>query len=84
MDRPGCVEVFGLNRGQIAAFLYHGRMDLRPAGWQGACPWLLVDAELQPSMASALDVSGWQLVSSIRRPVDKDDNVLLYRKADPR
>jgi hypothetical protein len=59
-------------------------MDLRHAGWQGACPWMLVAAELQPSMASALDTSGWQLVSIIRRPVDKDDYVLLYRKADSR
>jgi hypothetical protein len=84
MDRPGCVEVFGLSRGQVAAFRYHGQMDLRHAGWQGACPWMLVAAELQPSMASALDTSGWQLVSIIRRPVDKDDYVLLYRKADSR
>jgi hypothetical protein len=84
MDRPGCVEVFGLSRAQVAAFRYHGQMDLRHAGWQGACPWILVAAELQPSMASALDTSGWQLVSIVRRPVDRDDYVLLYRKADSR
>jgi hypothetical protein len=84
IDRPGCVEVFGLTRAQLAAFRYHGNLEMRPAGWQGACHWLLVASALQPSMASALDTSGWQLVSIIRRPVDKDDNVLLYRKADSR
>ncbi len=81
MDRPGCVETFGLSRGQLAAFLYHGQMDLRSAGRQSACPWLLAAAQVQPSMALALDMRGWRLVSSIRRPSDPDDNVLLYRKA---
>ncbi|MCM2251373.1 MAG: hypothetical protein NDJ19_03325, partial [Ramlibacter sp.] len=58
------------------------RMDLRPAVWDGACPWLLVAAEFQPAMASALETGGWNLVSTIRRPVDKDDYVLLFEKAD--
>ena len=80
MDRPGCVEAFGLTRGQIAAFRYHGQMELRPATRQGNCPWLLAAAQLQPSMAVALDMRGWQLVSSVRRPADANDNVLLYRK----
>ena len=84
MDRPGCVESFGLNRGQVAAFRYHGQMDLRPAGRHGSCPWLLVAARAQPSIATALDMKGWQLVSSVRRPVDAEDNVLLYRKVAPR
>jgi hypothetical protein len=43
-----------------------------------------VAADLQPSTAFALDMRDWQLVSSIRRPVDADDNVLLYRKAPAR
>ena len=81
MDRPGCVEVFGLSRSQTAAFRYHGQMDLRPAGGEGSCPWLLAAAQLQPSMALALDMKGWQLVAKVRRPADDSDSVLLYRKA---
>jgi 4-amino-4-deoxy-L-arabinose transferase-like glycosyltransferase len=84
MDRPGCVEAFGLSRAQVAAFRYHAQLDLRPAARGGTCPWLLVAADLQPSTAFALDMRDWQLVSSIRRPVDADDNVLLYRKAPAR
>lgn len=84
MDQPGCVEVFGLSRGQIAAFRYHGQMDLRPAARQGTCPWLLVAAQLQPAMPLALDVKAWRLVATVRRPVDANDNVLLYRKATAR
>ncbi len=84
MDQPGCVEAFGLSRGQTAAFLYHGQLDLRPAAKQGVCPWLVAAAELQPAMPIAIDMKGWQLVSSIRRPSDANDNVLLYRKTPSR
>ena len=81
MDRPGCVESFGLTRAQAAAFRYHGRMDLQPASAEANCPWLLASAPLQPAMRIVLDMSNWQLVSSIRRAADADDNVLLYRRA---
>jgi hypothetical protein len=81
MDRPGCVEVFGLNRAQAAAFRYHGQMDLRIAAREASCPWLLVAADTQAAMSVSLNMRRWQLVSSIRRPVDAHDNVLLYRRA---
>jgi 4-amino-4-deoxy-L-arabinose transferase-like glycosyltransferase len=81
MDRPGCVEVFGLNRAQAAAFRYHGQMDLRIAAREATCPWLLVAADAQAAMSISLNMRRWQLVSSIRRPVDAHDNVLLYRRA---
>ena len=80
IDQPGCVNVFGLSPGQLAAFRYHGQMDLQHASREGSCPWLLAAARLQPSMELALDMRGWRLVSSIRRPADAKDNVLLYRR----
>jgi hypothetical protein len=80
MDQPGCVETFGLTRAQAAAFTYHGNMQLRPASREGTCPWLVAAAKFQPSLALALDMRDWQLVSSIRRPVDAEDSVFLYRK----
>jgi 4-amino-4-deoxy-L-arabinose transferase-like glycosyltransferase len=84
MDRPGCVQVFGLTRGQAAAFMYHGGMDLKPATVEGTCPWLVAAAAMQPSMALALDMRHWQLVTSVRRPADRNDNVLLYRRTPAR
>ena len=84
IDAPGCVEGFGLTRAQGAAFRYHGALDLRPASGKPTCPWLLVAAPLQPVMPLALDIRNWQLVASIRRPADVNENVLLYRKAAPR
>jgi len=84
MDKPGCVEVFGLNRGETAAFLYHGRMELRSASKAGNCPWLVAAAALQAAMPLALDMRDWQLVSTVRRPVDANENVLLYRRVTVR
>ncbi len=80
MNAPGCVEVFGLSRGQLAAFSYHGGMDLRAAGVKAECPWLLVAADYQPAASMALDMKRWQAVAVVRRPTDAKDNVLLFRR----
>ena len=81
IDQPGCVEALGLSRAQAAAFRYHGGMDLRVATNEGPCPWLIASADLQAAMSVALDMRRWQLVATVRRPVDAHDNVLLYRRA---
>lgn len=84
IDQPGCVEAFGLSRAQAAAFRYHGNLELRQASRQPACPWLIATVDLQAAMPVALDMHRWQLVATIRRPVDAHDNVLLYRRAAPK
>jgi len=81
MDQPGCVEEFGLNRGQVAALRYHGQLELRPAAGAGSCPWRVVANEMSAVTSIALDMRDWRLVARIRRPVDAKDNLLLYRKA---
>jgi 4-amino-4-deoxy-L-arabinose transferase-like glycosyltransferase len=91
MQPPGCVEVFGLDRAQLAALRFHGGFDLRAAEPRGTCPWLVVVPELQASVPIAFGNSQWRLVSGIRRPTDRDREaqLLLYRSArrpheDPR
>jgi 4-amino-4-deoxy-L-arabinose transferase-like glycosyltransferase len=84
MDSPGCVDELGLSRGQITAFLYHGQMDLRPAGRQSQCPWLIIAAPLQPAAPLVLDMRAWKLVANLRRPSDANESVLLYRKVTAR
>jgi 4-amino-4-deoxy-L-arabinose transferase-like glycosyltransferase len=83
-NAPGCVQELGLSRAQIAAFMYHGAMDLRSARDAESCPWLLVAAPLQPAANVALDMKRWRLVASVRRPSDNNENVLLYRRATAR
>jgi len=82
MEPPGCVEVFGLDRAQLAALRFHGNFDVRAAGTSGTCPWLVVSPELQASVPIAFGNVQWRLVSGIRRPTDRDTQLLLYRKLD--
>jgi hypothetical protein len=84
LDQPGCVEVFGLSQSQIAALRFHGGLEVVQASGSGRCPWRLVAAEVAAATAVALDMRGWRFVSTIRRPVDAKDNLLLYRKAAAR
>ena len=80
IDAPGCVEVVGLTRPQIAALRYHGQLDLRSAQIPSACPWLVASQELQSSLGMALDLKRWELVKTVRRPTDQRENLLLYKK----
>jgi hypothetical protein len=81
IDAPGCVETVGLSRGQIAAFRYHARLELKPAGPKAQCPWLLASQDVQPALGLAVDAKAWELVTSVRRPTDAKDNLLLFRAA---
>jgi len=81
MDTPGCVEVFGLTRAQVAALRYHGGLDLHVAAAPGSCPWLVAAEELGSAVPMAFAPARWRLVATIPRPTDTRENVLLYRKA---
>ena len=80
MDQPGCVEVFGLTRPQIAALRYHGKLDVRNAEIPSNCPWLVAAQDLQVSLPMALNLRQWTLVTTVRRPTDQRENLLLYKK----
>ncbi len=80
LDTPGCIEVFGLRRGQLAALRLDLQRELLPAGARAQCPWLVVSSDLQPSAGLALDLRGARLVATVRRPTDPRDNLLLYRR----
>jgi 4-amino-4-deoxy-L-arabinose transferase-like glycosyltransferase len=80
LDAPGCVEVFGLTRAQIAALRYHGGLELRMASIPGQCPWLIASEDLQSSVRMAFVAPHWRLVARIQRPTDSRENVLLYQK----
>jgi 4-amino-4-deoxy-L-arabinose transferase-like glycosyltransferase len=78
---PGCVEAFGLNRSQLASLRYHAQLDLRIAAKQPACTWLLASADYQAALPIALDMKQWQLVTSVHRPADARESVLVYHRA---
>ncbi len=80
LQRPGCVEAYGLNRGQIAAFAFHGALVLQPASAQASCPWLLVDKDAVIGLSSVVDLRHWALHSTQRHPSDKYLEVLIYQR----
>jgi hypothetical protein len=80
IDRPGCVEVFGLTRPQIAALRFHGGLDLRMATAPSTCSWLVAAGDLEQSVSMAFDARHWKLVAKIPRPTDALENLLLYQK----
>jgi 4-amino-4-deoxy-L-arabinose transferase-like glycosyltransferase len=84
MTGPGCVEQIGLSRSQVAAFRFHGQLELREASRKPACPWLLIPSDLQAVSALALDMRRWELVATVRRPTDAKENVLLFRQRPAR
>jgi len=80
IDAPGCVQVFGLSRTQVAGLLYHGDLDLRPATTNSPCPWLVATEDLEPSVSAAFDRRHWVQVARIPRPADRHENLVLYKK----
>ena len=80
VDPAACVEVHGLNSVQVAAFQYHGKLDLRQATRKAACPYLVVDADAQEALSSAVDMPEWAFLATLRRPTDKNENVALYKR----
>lgn len=78
---PGaCVEVHGLNSAQVAAFQYHGQLQLRRAGAKAVCPYLVVDADAQDTLSDTVDMPEWAYLAKLRRPTDKNENVALYKR----
>ena len=79
-DRPSCVQVYGLGRGPIAALRFHGQLDTRPATRKAECPWLLVDAADAATLGQSVDSAHWAYQARVRRPTDRTETILLYRR----
>lgn len=80
IGQAGCVETYGLTRGQIAAFQHHAGLELHAASQDAKCAWLLVDVDSQANMSKSIDLRQWTYVASERRPADKNQDVLIYRR----
>lgn len=80
VDKTQCVEIYGMGSAQAAALQYHGKLDLRQAGGQPSCPYLVVDVDAQDKLASAVNLPDWAFQATLRRPTDKSENVLVFRR----
>jgi hypothetical protein len=80
LNTPPCVEIYGLNRGQIAAFEFHGQLNLQPASAQAQCPWLLVDTNARSTLGKSVNLRQWALHATVPRPADKGDDILIFQR----
>ena len=80
VDKTACVEIHGLASAQAAALQYHGRLDLRQAKSGAICPYLIVDADAQASLSRTVHMPDWAFLATVRRPPDKNDNVLIFKR----
>ena len=76
-----CVEILGLSVAQRGALRHHGGLQLREAQRKAQCPALLVDRLAQARIAKELDVGTWTQVGAARRPTEKADDLLIYRRS---
>jgi hypothetical protein len=83
VGQPSCLQILDLNREQIAAFQYHGAFVLKPASGPTHCPWLLVNPDSRTGLQNGARASQWRLQAVIRRPSEKAEDVLLFRRVAP-
>jgi hypothetical protein len=76
-----CAQTHGLTRGQIAAFQFHGKLRLQVLGSANHCPWLIVNKHESGSLAVVGNLADWTLQGQVRHPVDRDEDLLIYRLA---
>lgn len=80
VDRHACVEIYGIGSAQAAALQYHGQLELRQATAQASCPYLIVDVEAKSTLSSTVNLPDWAFQATVRKPADKNENVLLFKR----
>ncbi|MGD9774214.1 hypothetical protein [Diaphorobacter sp.] len=83
-DKQGCVAGYSLTRAQIAALAYHGQLRVATVSQQHLCDWAVVDADLGPALDTLLPAAQWRLVARVKRPTDRNDVLLVLRRAGNR
>lgn len=80
VDKNACVEIYGVSSPQAAALQYHGQLKLRQASARAICPYLIVDVDAQSTLSNTVNLPDWAFQATVRRPTDKNENVLLFKR----
>ena len=78
--QPPCVVAHGLNRSQIAAFTFHGKLVMKPTDLGNTCPWLIVDKDALATLPTVIKSADWVSHSAIRHPADRNEDLLIYQR----
>lgn len=77
---PGCVAMLGLRRSQIAAFQFHGALELQALNATSSCQWLIADIGAASRHADISQGSSWQLRRSLGHPAERKNSLHLYQR----
>lgn len=80
VDKHACVEIYGIGSAQAAGLQYHGGLELRQAQAPATCPYLIVDIKAQSSLSRAVNLPDWAFQATVRKPADKNENILLFKR----
>ena len=82
IGESACVQVYGMNRAQLAAFEYHGTYQLRLLEGQ-ACEWLVIDADALAAFQRLPAARTWEQVKTVWRPSYNNENGILFKRSSP-
>ena len=82
MQPADCVETLGLNRGQISALQFHGRLVIKTASAAATCNWLMVGKDIDLTASNMLEPNQWLLVTPLRKASRGSEEVKIYRRSD--
>jgi 4-amino-4-deoxy-L-arabinose transferase-like glycosyltransferase len=82
VDPRSCVEIYGVGSAHAAALQYHGQLQLRQSTPQASCPYLVVDVSAQARLGSAVNLPDWAFLATVRKPTDKSENMLVYKRVN--
>ena len=80
VDQTACTEIYGLSNAQATALQYHGGLTLHQATPKAVCPYLVVDADVQATLATGVNLPDWAFLATLRRPADKNETLLLFKR----
>lgn len=77
---PGCVATSGLSRSQIAAFQFHGGLELRTFQVNTPCLWLIADVDTMGSRPEITHSPNWRLRRAIGHPAERKESLDLFER----
>ncbi|GAA4342387.1 UDP phosphate-alpha-4-amino-4-deoxy-L-arabinose arabinosyl transferase [Variovorax defluvii] len=83
VGQPSCMSELALSRPHIAALRHHGQINLQPLMGGPSCPWLVVSPEAIGRLHTLVNLEGWRLIGTLRRPTSPSDDLLLYQRTRP-
>jgi hypothetical protein len=77
---PGCVATSGLSRSQVAAFEFHGGLELQPLTANNACQWLIADVQSMNHSSGMILRKNWKLRRTIGHPAERKESLGLFER----